>query len=271
VEGDKDTVGAVTLTEPGADLVPSATDVAVTVTLRFAATVLGAVYVVAAPLAVAVGDTEPQGAVEHVTVHVTPLFDESFTTLAMKFTVCPESTLCGVDGETLTEISGGGGGGALAAPHPKLQTATTSAISIAMIDAKFFDFMTASPRFYAPCRSVLHFVGSPLDHRKRICFCGNELTITDDHDCFVESQAHAGIHNCGTSAVVIYSVSRRNRHRVQNEPTDIGCYAGRRSSIAVEMSNSCDAKRGGRRRKARELRDHRSRSLDCIVPMNAFE
>jgi hypothetical protein len=146
VEGDKDTVGAVTLTEPGADLVPSATDVAVTVTLRFAAAVLGAVYVVAAPLAVAVGDTEPQGAVEHVTVHVTPLFDESFTTFAMKFTVCPESTLCSVDGETLTEISGGGGGGGLAAPHPKLQTATTSAISVAMIDAKFFDFMTASSR-----------------------------------------------------------------------------------------------------------------------------
>jgi hypothetical protein len=100
--------------------------------------------VVALPLAVVVGETLPQAGWEHATVHVTPFFDESFTTFAMKFTVCPESTLCGVDGETLTEI--GGGGGALAAPHPKLQTATTNAISVAMIDAKFFDFMTASSR-----------------------------------------------------------------------------------------------------------------------------
>jgi hypothetical protein len=78
-----------TVTAPGADLVPSATDVAVTATSRFAATELGAVYVVATPLAVAVGDTEPQGAVEHDTVQVTPLFDESFTTVAVKLAVCP--------------------------------------------------------------------------------------------------------------------------------------------------------------------------------------
>jgi hypothetical protein len=78
-----------------------------------------------------------------LTLQVTPLLDESFWTLAVKFTVWPESTLCGVDGETLIEI---GRGGALAVPQPELQTAATSATSIAMIDAKFFDFMTASSR-----------------------------------------------------------------------------------------------------------------------------
>jgi hypothetical protein len=100
--------------------------------------------VVAAPLAVEVGETVPQGAVAHVTVQVTPLFDESFATVAVKLAVWPESTLCGVDGETLTEI--GRGGGALAAPHPEMQTAIARTISVAMVDARFFDFMTASSR-----------------------------------------------------------------------------------------------------------------------------
>ena len=89
VVGATDTERAMTVTAPGADLVPSATDVAVTVTLRFAATVLGAVYDVATPLAVAVGDTVPQGAVEQDTVHVTPLFDESLSTVAVRFVVWP--------------------------------------------------------------------------------------------------------------------------------------------------------------------------------------
>lgn len=88
------------------------------------------------------GETLPQADWEHAAVHVPPLFDESFTMLAVKFTVWPKSTLRGVDGETLTEI--GGGGGALAAPHPERQTAIARTISVAMADARCFDFMTAS-------------------------------------------------------------------------------------------------------------------------------
>jgi len=103
--------------------------------------------VVALPLAVVVGETPPQADCEHDTVQVTPLLAESLATVAVKFAVWPGSTLCGADGETLTEIGGGGGGGgAIAVPQPELLTAITSAISIAMIDAKFFDFMTASSR-----------------------------------------------------------------------------------------------------------------------------
>ena len=81
--------GGTAMAEPEADLALSATDVAVTVMVRFAATALGAVYVVAAPLAVAAGKTVPQGAAEHDTVQATPLFTESFITLAVKFTVWP--------------------------------------------------------------------------------------------------------------------------------------------------------------------------------------
>jgi hypothetical protein len=43
----------------------------------------GAVYVVATPLAVVVGETLPHGAVGHVTLHDTPLFAESFITTAV--------------------------------------------------------------------------------------------------------------------------------------------------------------------------------------------
>jgi hypothetical protein len=103
VDGDRVTESGGTVIESEADLVLSATDVAVMVTERLAATVLGAVYVVAAPLAVAAGDTVPQGAVEHDTVQVTPLFDESLATVALIFRDWPCSTVCAVDGETDTE------------------------------------------------------------------------------------------------------------------------------------------------------------------------
>src|SRR5208282_5024628 len=95
--------GVVTAADPCADLVVSATDVALIMTERFAGTELGAVYVAIAPLAVAVGETVPQGAVAHDTAQVTPWFDASLATVAVKFTDCPGFTVCGVDGETATE------------------------------------------------------------------------------------------------------------------------------------------------------------------------
>ena len=71
-----------------------ATEVAVRVTDRsLGGGVLGAVYVVAAPLAVELGDTVPHGDAEHVTVQVTPLLLTSFVRVAVKGAVEPASSV----------------------------------------------------------------------------------------------------------------------------------------------------------------------------------
>jgi len=112
---------AVIVTMAAADFVESATAVAVSVTFRSVAGVFeGAVYVVEAPLAVVVGDTKPHGAVEQVTVHVTPLFPLSFATLAMKLVVVPACRVA-EDGETETLV-----GGVEALPPPQPQQARTT-------------------------------------------------------------------------------------------------------------------------------------------------
>jgi len=64
--------------------------------------------VVAAPLAVAVGETVPHGAAEHDTIQVTPLFVESLATVAVNWAVAPAWTVA-VGGVTETETTGGGG------------------------------------------------------------------------------------------------------------------------------------------------------------------
>ena len=88
--------------------VPSVTEVAVNVTLAGTGTLLGAVYVIAAPEALEVADKVPHVApLQPVpeSVQVTPLFCESFVTVAVKFCVSPVCTL-GLVGATLTEITG---------------------------------------------------------------------------------------------------------------------------------------------------------------------
>jgi hypothetical protein len=60
---------------------------------------------VGTPLAVDVGDTEPQDGAEHETVQVTPLFAESFATVAVNCCVPLACTVAEV-GETVT-VSGG--------------------------------------------------------------------------------------------------------------------------------------------------------------------
>lgn len=81
--GDTETVigGGTTVTLANADLVASVTEVAVSVTVGFAGTVAGAVYVVSAPLAVVVGVREPQpgehGVPDCVRFQVTPAFAAS--------------------------------------------------------------------------------------------------------------------------------------------------------------------------------------------------
>lgn len=48
---------------------------------------------VAAPLAVAVGETVPHGVAEHDTAQVTPMFDGSLVTVAVNCPVAPAATV----------------------------------------------------------------------------------------------------------------------------------------------------------------------------------
>jgi len=61
----------------------------------------GAVYTVAAPLAVDAGDTVPHGAVEHETVQLTPLLLATFATVAEKACV-PSANTAAELGDTTT-------------------------------------------------------------------------------------------------------------------------------------------------------------------------
>jgi hypothetical protein len=106
-----------------------ATEVAVMVTVKLlAGGVVGAVYIVATPLAVALGETAPHGAAEHDTVHVTPLFTESLVTVAVTWVVAPACTVV-VPAETETLIAGGRVE-LVPPPHPKLLTTRARTPSI---------------------------------------------------------------------------------------------------------------------------------------------
>jgi hypothetical protein len=139
--GETETViaGTVTVMVAEADFDVSATEVAVIVTVKPAdGGLVGAVYVVADPLAVAVGETVPHGDAEQVTVQVTPLFDESLVTVAV---ICAVAPACRV--VTLAETE------ALIAevelvppPHPKLPAAMSVTNNIATSDAQFLGVMT---------------------------------------------------------------------------------------------------------------------------------
>jgi hypothetical protein len=85
----------VTVIVAAADFVPSATDVAVSVTFAGVGTVPGAVYVTAAPDALLVVESVPQ--VDPLQppdkAQVTPLVALSFATAAVKFALAPTITL----------------------------------------------------------------------------------------------------------------------------------------------------------------------------------
>jgi hypothetical protein len=104
VVGATETVIASTVMVANADFFESATEVAVSVTFRsLTGGVLGAEYVTAAPLDVALGETEPHACTEHDTAQVTPPFAESLPTVAVKFVVVPICKLAEVGKtETLT-------------------------------------------------------------------------------------------------------------------------------------------------------------------------
>ena len=97
----------VTVTVSDADFVLSATEVAVTVTVRFAVTGAGGVYMVGAPLAVLAGLSVPQAVAEQVAIQSTPPLVGSFATVAVMERVCPSANACGVLGESVTKIGGG--------------------------------------------------------------------------------------------------------------------------------------------------------------------
>jgi hypothetical protein len=104
------TGGAVIVIAAAADLLASATAVAVTITVAGEGTLPGAVYVIIAPEALAVLDRAPHAAPEHPgpdSAHVTPRFSGSFATVALKFCCCPVCTLPDA-GETFAVTFGGG-------------------------------------------------------------------------------------------------------------------------------------------------------------------
>jgi hypothetical protein len=93
-----------TVTTAEADAMVLVTEVAVRVTCKsLSGGVVGAVYLLGAPLAVAVGESMPQGAAEHDTAQVTPWFAGSLLTVAVNCAVVPAVTVAGV-GATETVI-----------------------------------------------------------------------------------------------------------------------------------------------------------------------
>jgi hypothetical protein len=108
VAGETDTlIGAVTVMVAVPLLVPSATDVAVSVTAAGFGIVEGAVYVTdVGVVLLSVPQADPLQPPE--TDHLTPALCESFCTVALKFCVPPVATLA-VVGETATAIPAAAG------------------------------------------------------------------------------------------------------------------------------------------------------------------
>jgi hypothetical protein len=100
---------AVTVIVAAADFVASDTDVAVSVTVAGFGTLAGAVYVIAVPEALDVVDKAPHVAPLHPlpdSAQVTPLFAESFATLAVNAWALATCTFAVVS-DKLTAIAGG--------------------------------------------------------------------------------------------------------------------------------------------------------------------
>jgi hypothetical protein len=139
VVGATETVMASTVMVADADFEVSATAVAVRVTFRsLTGGVLGAEYVTTAPLAVALGETEPHGCTEHDTTQVTPLFAESLPTVALKFVVVPICKVVEVgESETLT--------GSVVDDPPEQPLNATSRISVPVRHNRPFVVMASPP------------------------------------------------------------------------------------------------------------------------------
>jgi hypothetical protein len=123
--------GGTTVIVVTALLLPSATDCAVAVTVAGEGTAPGAVYVIAAPEALDALESVPQVAPEHpapVSVHVTPLFNGSFCTVALRLCVW---LVCTDTAVGFTPIpTGGGGTTVIVATALLLPSATDSAVAV---------------------------------------------------------------------------------------------------------------------------------------------
>jgi hypothetical protein len=115
----------------GSDLLGSLTDAAVRLTVIWPACELGGVNVAAAPLGVCIGETLPQGGVEHETVQFTPASAGSFVTVAVNSAVVPTSTVADPL-ESDTPI----GGGAAVFPQPELRIDRNAATNVVITDAR---------------------------------------------------------------------------------------------------------------------------------------
>ena len=126
------TGGAVIVIVAAADLLASATDIAVSVTTAGVGTLAGAVYVIPAPEALAFAESVPQAVPAQPTplsVQLTPLFCASFVTVALNPCVPPAACTLAVFGETATAITGGAVI-VIVAPADLLASATAVAVTI---------------------------------------------------------------------------------------------------------------------------------------------
>ena len=132
-----------TVTVTPLEMLELAAEVAVIVTVKSDVDGMGgAVYVVAIPLAVALGETEPHGADAHVKVHVTPFALESFATVAETCAAPPASNVVGVT-VTVRLIAGGG---VWLIPPPHALIAIRSPLEKIAIKILAQRFMPASTR-----------------------------------------------------------------------------------------------------------------------------
>jgi len=126
--------GAVMVMFAETDFVESACEVALTVTVVPVGTAAGAVYVVETPLAVWVGENDPQApALPQVTVQSTPLFKGSFDTTAVMGLVAFTCTDVGGGGLKATEIGGGTGVIVIVAETDLVESACEVALTVTVL------------------------------------------------------------------------------------------------------------------------------------------
>jgi hypothetical protein len=111
-------LGAVIVIVAVVDFVVSVTEVAVIVTVAGLGAVAGAVYFVAAALAVEPAEKLPHEALPQATFHVTPALALSLSTIAVRLVEVPASIDAGGAGERDTEIAAGGLGDEPDPPQP---------------------------------------------------------------------------------------------------------------------------------------------------------
>ena len=149
----------------GSDLLGSLADAAVRLTVSWIACDAGGVNVVAAPLGVCVGETFPQGGVEHETVQLTPAIAGSFVTVAVNCAVVPTSTVAEVlESDTLIE------GGAAVLPQPELKKDKNPATDVVINDMRLIRRIILLLVGFAPDDPPWPYCACPIPLRRNRCF-----------------------------------------------------------------------------------------------------